>query len=64
MTTSGGFPPRFWHDRAEEVRNRAEEMHDRVAKITLELVAEAYDGLAERAQTRVLGDWTQPGNVN
>lgn len=46
----GDFPAKFWADRAEEARARSEQMHDPVAKRTMELISDAYDCLAERAE--------------
>ena len=42
----------YWRDRAEEVRARAEAMHDPVARQTLLKIAEEYAKLAERAARR------------
>jgi hypothetical protein len=39
----------YWRDRAEEVRARAEAIHDPVARRTLLKIAEDYKKLAERA---------------
>jgi hypothetical protein len=58
MRQMSDFPPQFWRNRAEEARARADEMFDPVAKGTMEIIADAYDGLAERAQTRLLGRTT------
>ena len=42
----------YWRDRADEVRARAEAMHDPVARQTLLKIAEEYAKLAERAARR------------
>jgi hypothetical protein len=42
----------YWHDRAEEARARAEEMHDREAKGTMQNIAALYDRMADRAADR------------
>jgi hypothetical protein len=42
----------YWRDRADEVRARAEAMHDPVARQILPKMAEEYEKLAERAARR------------
>lgn len=51
MWKPADFTARFWRDRAQEARARAEQMHDMVAKRTMELIADAYECLAQRAET-------------
>jgi hypothetical protein len=43
---------RYWHDRAEEVRAKAESMRNPVAKRQMLSIARTYDHLAERAAER------------
>ena len=40
---------RYWLDRAEEARDRACEMRDEEAKLSMENIALIYDALSERA---------------
>ena len=42
----------YWRHRADEVRARAEAMHDPVARQTLPKMAEEYEKMAERAARR------------
>lgn len=54
MAGMTSFPPKFWRDRAEEARVRAEQIEDALTKQTMELIADAYDCLAELTQSRLL----------
>jgi hypothetical protein len=42
--------PEYWHERADEVRAKAEEMHGPEARVTLLELARGYERLAERAE--------------
>jgi len=42
----------YWHERAEEARTRAEEMHDSQAKLTMLNIATMYERMADRAANR------------
>jgi hypothetical protein len=44
--------PKHWHDRAEELRVLAEEMRSDEAKRTMLRLADDYDKLRDRAETR------------
>lgn len=50
--------PKYWRDRAEELRAMAENMKDEDAKAIILGCARDYDLLAERADARLRG----PGN--
>jgi len=43
---------KYWRDRADEVRARADAMHDAVARQTMLKIAEEYEKLGERAARR------------
>jgi hypothetical protein len=43
---------KYWQDRAEEVRARAEEVHDGTARRTLLDIAHRYDQMAKLASER------------
>jgi len=43
---------KYWHERAEEARTRAEEMHDSQAKLTMLNIAAMYERMADRAANR------------
>jgi hypothetical protein len=48
--------PKHWRDKAEEARNKAEDMADPEARRIMESVAMAYDRLAELAEQQRLGE--------
>ena len=53
MSTDGQLhSSRYWHERAEEARARADEMHDARAKAVMASIAAMYDKLAKRAARR------------
>jgi pyruvate-formate lyase len=53
MDTDGPLhSSQYWHERSEEARARAEEMHDAQAKATMLNIAVMYDRMADRAANR------------
>ncbi|TMJ22022.1 MAG: hypothetical protein E6G95_21255 [Alphaproteobacteria bacterium] len=44
----------YWHERADEARARADQMHDWDAKCTMFGIAESYDRMARWAEMRNL----------
>jgi hypothetical protein len=46
--------PRHWRDRAEEARNRADQLDDPQSKSAMLRIADDYELLAERAEARAL----------
>ena len=57
MTTSDGqFASEYWRYRAEKTRLQSEGMHDIDTKVTMYMVAQMYDRMAERAQEREARD--------
>ena len=53
--TSFIFDPKHWRERAEEARTIAEKMDDPVARQSMLRIAEEYELLAIRAETRASG---------
>ena len=47
--------PRYWLDRAEEMRRLAEEMRDPETRRMMLSIAEGYDKLAQRTKERAEG---------
>ena len=45
--------PKYWRDRAEETRTRAEQMHDPNSRRRMLRIAEDYEELAKRAERRL-----------
>jgi hypothetical protein len=55
-TTKDGLrTSRYWRDRADEARARAEEMRNYDAEATMQEVARMYDRLADLAANRKAG---------
>jgi hypothetical protein len=48
--------PKHWRDRAQESRDRAQQMDDPEAKATMLRIAADYERLAERAEQRARGE--------
>ena len=46
------FPAQHWRDRAEEARAIAEQLRAPAARLALLKIAEGYENLARRAETR------------
>ena len=51
--------PQHWLDRAKEARALAEQMDDPEAKRTMLKNADDYERLAQRAEERAAGRWSQ-----
>jgi hypothetical protein len=51
--------PQHWLDRAKEARALAEQMDDPEAKRTMLKNADDYERLAQRAEGRAAGRWSQ-----
>jgi hypothetical protein len=51
--------PKHWLDRAKEARALAEQMDDPEAKRTMLKNADDYERLAQRAEERAAGRWSQ-----
>jgi hypothetical protein len=51
--------PKHWLDRAKEARALAEQMDDPEAKSTMLKNADDYERLAQRAEERAAGRWSQ-----
>jgi hypothetical protein len=51
--------PKHWLDRAKEARALAEQMDDPEAKRTMLNNADDYERLAQRAEERAAGRWSQ-----
>jgi hypothetical protein len=47
--------PEHWHQRAEEARLVAEQLHDPVAKAAILRIAADYEQIAEQARQRAAG---------
>jgi hypothetical protein len=45
----------YWRDRAEQAREHAEQMHDRVSKHEMLNIARSYDALARRSEELTAG---------
>ena len=50
--------PEHWRDRAEEARVLAEKMRDQQAKAAMLAIADSYEKIAKRAETRSAGGVT------
>jgi hypothetical protein len=48
----GLLTAKYWEDRAEEARRRADQMHDRDAQQTMLGIAEVYERMSARAAAR------------
>jgi len=52
FTIDGHYTAAYWRARAEEIRSRAEAMHDGYARTAMTTVAQMYDRMAARAEER------------
>ena len=50
FTIHGSYTAAYWRARAEEIRARAEAMHDGYARTAMTTVAQMYDRMAARAE--------------
>jgi|SoiMethySBSTD1v2_1073268.scaffolds.fasta_scaffold506054_3 hypothetical protein len=54
MTASFINDPKHWRDRADEIRALADDMHDELSKQMMLRIADDYEGLAKRAEFRLI----------
>ena len=56
--------PHHWRERAEEARTLAESLTDSVARKSMMEVADAYERMAERAETHPIKEPRKPADAS